>query len=240
MYDNDLPGATDPLACRLGTKGLALNRALHSFVQSLESSEVPRSFLSAAGEAIVDGPSRQVPDIDLARLFERHVDRVPDKIAAIAAERRVTYAELEDAANRLAHHLIRLGIGPEDIIAIALPRSVDSLAAVLAVLKSGAAYLPLDLDYPTERLAYMVADAKPACLIALSAQLAEVLAMPEGATVVALDDTATRRRSTGTPDGRLEIVTAAVLFGRTIRPMWSIPPARPGFPRALSACILGW
>ena len=199
MYDNDLPGATDPLACRLGTKGLALNRALHSFVQSRESSEVPRSFLSAAGEAIVDGPSRQVPDIDLARLFERHVDRVPDKIAAIAAERRVTYAELEDAANRLAHHLIRLGIGPEDIIAIALPRSVDSLAAVLAVLKSGAAYLPLDLDYPTERLAYMVADAKPACLIALSAQLAEVLAMPEGATVVALDDTATRRLIDGHP-----------------------------------------
>jgi amino acid adenylation domain-containing protein/non-ribosomal peptide synthase protein (TIGR01720 family) len=73
----------------------------------------------------------------------------------------VTYAELNARANRLAHHLIGLGAGPERIVALRLPRSVDLLVAELAVLKAGAAFLPVDPDYPAERIAFMVDDARP-------------------------------------------------------------------------------
>ena len=73
-------------------------------------------------------------------------------------ETALTYAELDARANQLARHLISLGIGPEQIVALALPRSVEMVVALLAVLKSGAAYLPLDPDYPAARLTFMLED----------------------------------------------------------------------------------
>src|SRR6516225_3360320 len=73
--------------------------------------------------------------------------------------------ELNLQANRLAHLLISKGIGPETLVALALPRSIEMVTGLLAILKTGAAYLPLDPDYPTERLAYMLQDAQPACVI---------------------------------------------------------------------------
>src|SRR5271169_6932850 len=73
-------------------------------------------------------------------------------------KKRLTYAELNARANRLAHHLRALGVRPDNRVAIALPRGIDLLVALLAVFKAGAAYLPLDLDYPAERVAYMVED----------------------------------------------------------------------------------
>ena len=75
------------------------------------------------------------------------------------------YEELNRRANRLARLLIDSHIGPERIVALSLPRSADMIVAILAVHKTGAAYLPLDPDYPDERIAYMLEDAKPACLI---------------------------------------------------------------------------
>lgn len=95
-------------------------------------------------------------------VFETHAAETPEAIALVqleAGERHtVTYDDLNRRANRIAHHLRNLGAGPETVIAIALERSIDMIAAWLGVLKAGAAYLPLDPAYPPERIAMMLAD----------------------------------------------------------------------------------
>ncbi|MFC5743182.1 non-ribosomal peptide synthetase, partial [Dyella tabacisoli] len=97
--------------------------------------------------------------------FEQQVRRTPDAIALVSGDNELSYAELNRRANYLAHRLIGKGIGPEQLVAIALPRSPDALVAILAVLKSGGAYLPLDLNYPADRLRLMLEDARPSLVI---------------------------------------------------------------------------
>ena len=106
-----------------------------------------------------------VPLATLPELFEQQVATTPDAIALVLEDTALTYAELNVRANRLAHELIARGVGPEQIVAIALPRSFDMVVALLGVLKAGAAYLPLDPDYPADRLAFMFADAGATLLI---------------------------------------------------------------------------
>ncbi|MGB8839811.1 MAG: MupA/Atu3671 family FMN-dependent luciferase-like monooxygenase, partial [Aliidongia sp.] len=106
-----------------------------------------------------------VPDATLPALFEAQVARTPDAVALVFEGIGLSYGELNTQANRLAHHLIAQGVGPEDIVALALPRSLELVVALLAILKSGAAYLPLDPDYPEARLAFMMADAAPRCIV---------------------------------------------------------------------------
>jgi nonribosomal peptide synthetase DhbF len=126
---------------------------------------------------------RPLPEATLPGLFEAQVARNPQAPALAAGEQTLSYAELNGRANRLAHYLIDQGVGPETLVAVGLPRSAQMVEAVLAVLKAGAAYLPLDPDYPRERLAYMLQDARPACVLS-SAQVAERL--PEGCTPLLL------------------------------------------------------
>ena len=102
------------------------------------------------------------------------MERSPETIALVFEERTLTYAELNAQANRLAYLLIARGIGPENVVALALPRSAEMVVSLLGILKAGAAYLPLDPDYPAERLAYMLRDAQPACVIT-TAQIAHLL-----------------------------------------------------------------
>ncbi|WP_202446657.1 MULTISPECIES: non-ribosomal peptide synthetase [Streptomycetaceae] len=104
----------------------------------------------------------------LPELFEAQVRRTPDAVAVSHRDVPVTYRELDERANRLARLLLARGIGAEDCVAVALPRTVDHVVALLAVTKSGAAYLPVGLDYPAERIAYILADADPAALLVMS------------------------------------------------------------------------
>ena len=76
------------------------------------------------------------------------MDRSPEAVALVYEESRLSYAELNVRANRLAHLLIGRGIGPEDLVALALPRSMEMVVSLLGILKAGAAYLPLDPEYP--------------------------------------------------------------------------------------------
>ncbi|MFT7866116.1 MULTISPECIES: non-ribosomal peptide synthetase [Amycolatopsis] len=101
----------------------------------------------------------------LPELFAARVREAPDAVALVFEDRELTYAELDVRANRLAHLLIGRGAGPEQVVALAVPRSIEMIVAELAVLKAGAAYLPLDQDYPAERIAFMVADARPVCVV---------------------------------------------------------------------------
>ncbi|HEY2062631.1 MAG TPA: amino acid adenylation domain-containing protein [Amycolatopsis sp.] len=100
----------------------------------------------------------------VAGLFEKQVRRTPDAVAVVGGA-QWTYRELNERANRLARALVELDAGPESLVALALPRSAEMLLAILAVHKAGAAYLPLDPDYPAERLAAMLVDAQPALLL---------------------------------------------------------------------------
>ncbi|HEY3110881.1 MAG TPA: amino acid adenylation domain-containing protein, partial [Chloroflexota bacterium] len=107
-------------------------------------------------------------------LFEAQAARTPDAIAVVGAGERLTYAELDARANQLAHHLIALGVGAETRVGICLERSVETIVALLAVLKAGGAYLPLDTAYPPERLAFMLADAKVPVMVTQSALRAKL------------------------------------------------------------------
>ncbi|HET7462073.1 MAG TPA: amino acid adenylation domain-containing protein, partial [Longimicrobium sp.] len=98
-------------------------------------------------------------------LFEAQVRRTPDATALVHDERSLTYAELNARANRLAHHLRGLGVGPDARVAICLERGFEMVAGVLAVLKAGGAYLPLDPAYPAGRLRYMLEDSRPVAVL---------------------------------------------------------------------------
>ncbi|MBV8281774.1 MAG: AMP-binding protein, partial [Candidatus Eremiobacteraeota bacterium] len=128
--------------------------------------------------------SRPVPDATLPALFETQVQRTPEATALIFEQSALSYGQLNVNANRLAHFLIGQGIGPETLVALALPRSPEMIISLLAILKAGAAYLALDPDYPAERLAFMLQDAQPSCVLT-KAELAPRL--PESVQCLVLD-----------------------------------------------------
>ena len=121
-------------------------------------------------------------DICLPQLFEAQVARTPDAIALVSQDEQFSYHDLNCRANQLAHLLLAHGIGPEHIVGLCLERSPDLLIALLAILKTGAAYLPLDPRYPTQRLAFMLADAHASLLLTHQSWL-QHHALPETTTL---------------------------------------------------------
>ncbi|NHB98849.1 non-ribosomal peptide synthetase, partial [Photorhabdus stackebrandtii] len=103
--------------------------------------------------------------------FEQQVKLAPDATAVVFEGQSLSYGELNRRANRLAHHLLALGVQPDDRVAICVERSLEMVVGLLGVLKAGAAYLPLDPAYPAERLAYMLSDAAPVALLTQTALL---------------------------------------------------------------------
>uniref|UniRef100_UPI000559E634 non-ribosomal peptide synthetase n=1 Tax=Pseudonocardia acaciae TaxID=551276 RepID=UPI000559E634 len=106
-----------------------------------------------------------IPAATVPALFEHQVHAAPQGTAVVFEDTAVSYAELNTDANRLAHLLIARGVGPEHIVALALPRSPRLATAILAVLKAGAAYLPIDPDYPDARIEFILRDAQPTLLL---------------------------------------------------------------------------
>jgi len=99
------------------------------------------------------------------QLFEEQVERTPDNIAVVFESEQLTYRELNQLANQLAHHLQSLGVGPEVLVGICVERSIDMVVGLLGILKAGGAYVPLDPTYPAERLAFMLQDANVPVLL---------------------------------------------------------------------------
>jgi amino acid adenylation domain-containing protein/FkbM family methyltransferase len=121
----------------------------------------------------------------LHQLFEAQAKRNPETVAVLCGEERLTYGELNERANRLAHYLQESGVGPEVRVGILLERSVEMVVAILSILKAGGAYVPLDPTYPPERLAFMLKDARVPVLLT---QQSLVERLPEHqAQVVCLD-----------------------------------------------------
>ncbi|WP_229006659.1 non-ribosomal peptide synthase/polyketide synthase [Roseibium aggregatum] len=132
-----------------------------------------------------NGTAQSVTETSLPDLFEAQVARTPEAPALVFEDTTLTYADLDAQANRLAHHLISLGVGPEDLVGLCLPRSLEMVVGLLAVLKAGAAYLPLDPDYPADRLAFMLADAQPRLVIT---GLGAATCLPDATNMLRLDD----------------------------------------------------
>ncbi|MBM7173307.1 amino acid adenylation domain-containing protein, partial [Streptomyces sp. G44] len=107
----------------------------------------------------------EVTDATLPALFQAQAARTPGRPAVLASDADLSYGELNERANRLAHHLIARGVGPEQFVALALPRTAQTMVALLAVLKAGAAYLPVDPAYPADRIAHLLRDAGPALVL---------------------------------------------------------------------------
>ena len=110
-----------------------------------------------------------VPSATLPQLFEAQVGKSPDAIAVVFEEHSLSYGELDARANQLAHHLRDLGVGPEAVVGLCVERSPEMIIGLIGILKAGGAYLPLDPDYPHERLAFMLADAGAPLLVTHSA-----------------------------------------------------------------------
>ncbi|MEU0900766.1 amino acid adenylation domain-containing protein, partial [Streptomyces massasporeus] len=109
--------------------------------------------------------SRALPGTSLPELFAVRAAAHPDAVALTYGDEEVTYRELDERANRLAHHLVSLGAGPGTFVGLLLERGANAVTALLAVLKAGAAYLPLDPGYPAGRLAHMIGDAGAELLV---------------------------------------------------------------------------
>jgi natural product biosynthesis luciferase-like monooxygenase protein len=127
-------------------------------------------------------------DVCVHRLFEEQADRTPDRVAIVSQGATLTYRELDERSNRLAHRLRRLGVGPDSLVGVYVERSLDLMVATLGVQKAGGAYVPLDPSYPADRLAFMLSDSK-ASIVVSQRHLASRLPS-HGATTVFVDDVA--------------------------------------------------
>nr|WNA11483.1 nonribosomal peptide synthetase [Kitasatospora sp.] len=176
--------------------------ALRAVASAVPTEPLGRIDLLTAEEraALLSGAEQAPPTggTTLPELFRARAAAAPASVALVCGETALSYRELDDRANRLAQLLTAHGAGPERIVALALPRSIDLVVAVLAVLKAGAAYLPLDPEYPAARLAHMVADARPALVLAGTETEAK-LPGGHGAPVLLLDDPAVLADLAGRP-----------------------------------------
>src|SRR5271165_5518779 len=168
--------------------------------------------LNALLEGILSNPDQQLSDLSMLSEGERHqllvewnqtqqdfprskcihelveeqAGHTPEAVAVVFEKQQLSYRELNERANQLAHHLQKLGVGPDTLVGICLERSLEMVVGLLGILKAGGAYVPLDPGYPRERLGYMLEDAAPKVLL-LQGGMRERLPPVAGQTV-ALDE----------------------------------------------------
>jgi amino acid adenylation domain-containing protein len=153
-------------------------------------------------------------------LFEAQVERTPNATAVVCGEDRLSYAELNQRANQLAHYLRRFGVGAEQRVGIFLQRSVETVVALLATLKAGAAYVPIDPAYPKDRLAFMLQDARVPVLVTqqglmenLPEHAAEVIQIDEDSLKISTESEA-NLQSTASPDHLAYVIYTSGSTGR--------------------------
>ncbi len=145
-------------------------------------------------------------------LFEAQVEKTPNAVAIGFENQQLTYRELNNRANQLAHHLQNLGVKPDTLVGICMRRSIEMVVGILAILKAGAAYVPLDLTYPQERLAFMLADAQLTLLL-VQPHLVEQLPAHEAQVISINSDSAELAGySQANPDSSVELENAAYVI----------------------------
>ncbi|WP_203791357.1 non-ribosomal peptide synthetase, partial [Paractinoplanes rishiriensis] len=145
--------------------------------------------------------AREVSPLPLAQLFEAQAHRAPAATALLTTDASLSYGELNERANRLARFLVDRGAGPERVVGIALPSSAEWVVALLAVAKTGAAFVPIDPGYPADRIAFMLGDTRPAAVLT-TAEFVGRLPV-DGSSPVLLDDPEIRRQIESRPAGDL-------------------------------------
>ncbi|HEL4846940.1 MULTISPECIES: enterobactin synthase subunit F [Stenotrophomonas] len=163
-------------------------RLLHFVSAALEAGDIAAVPLATVAEAqqVVYGfnaTAHALPQTTLVELLQQGMDRDPHAPALVFGDTTLDYATLEARSFALAAQLRAMAVGPGSVVAVALPRSLELVIALVAVLRAGATYLPLDLAHPDERLARILASAQPACVLAA----AEVSARMDGVPVLAPD-----------------------------------------------------
>lgn len=163
-------------------------RLLHFVSAALEAGDIAAVPLATVAEAqqVVHGfnaTAHALPQTTLVELLQQGMDRDPHAPALVSGDTTLDYATLEARSFALAAQLRAMAVGPGSVVAVALPRSLELVIALVAVLRAGAAYLPLDLAHPDERLARILSSAQPACVLAA----AEVSARMDGVPVLAPD-----------------------------------------------------
>ncbi len=163
-------------------------RLLHFVSAALEAEDIAAVPLATVAEAqqvvhAFNATAHALPPTTLVELLQQGMDRDPHAPALVFGDAELDHATLEARSFALAAQLRSMGVGPGSVVAVALPRSLELVIALVAVLRAGAAYLPLDLAHPDERLARILASAQPACVLAA----AEVSARMDGVPVLAPD-----------------------------------------------------
>ncbi|WP_199520574.1 non-ribosomal peptide synthetase, partial [Kitasatospora sp. MBT63] len=168
-----------------------LTRLLTAVAEHPEAPLSAVDLLDAAELAVVDQPIPGAPSAWDGRcahqVFEEQAARTPDAVAVSHPGGSLTYRELNGRANRLARRLRALGVGAESLVGVCLERGPDLVVTLIAVLKSGGAYVPLDPAYPSDRLAYMAADAALTCVVTETAHAALVASVHDGPALVLED-----------------------------------------------------
>ncbi|WP_045047690.1 non-ribosomal peptide synthetase [Rouxiella chamberiensis] len=200
--------------------------SIHSLVAALEAAMPPASASISLHQLNVlpaDERQRLLGDFNatalpfpnaatIHSLFEQQAEKQPHAVALRMGEVRLSYAELNQRANQLAHRLIALGVGPDVCVAVCIDRSETLLIALLATLKAGGAYVPLDPDYPAARLAYILEDARPKALL-VDARGSQVLTAESAPslTCLNLDDEAQSLAVLPATNPRVAALTSAHL-----------------------------
>ena len=164
--------------------------------------ELPLLMDSERHQVLVDWNATSGEGLDentLHGLVESQTLRTPDRVAVVDGSGSLTYRELDQRANQLAHYLRKSGIGPERRVAVCLARSPELVVALLAVLKAGGAYVPLDPDYPTERLGYLSSDAKVSALVTQGSLVGHLAEGDSTVVLVDVDREAIARERTDPP-----------------------------------------
>jgi len=144
--------------------------------------------------------------------FEEQVRRVPDAVAVAQGDQSLSYLQLDRRSNQLARHLVQMGVGPEAVVALFVPRSLEMLVGVLGVLKSGAAYLPIDPSTPAERIAFMLHDARVPILLTHSELEERLPSHASRAIFLDLDWAAIARKSEQAPEVSVRPDNAAYMI----------------------------
>nr|QMN69952.1 PsoB [Pseudomonas putida] len=189
-----------------------MNQVLEALVEALE--QEPE--LSLQRLPVLEAAERQRVLVDfndtavaydleqtLHGLIEAQVARTPDALAVRAEEGELTYRQLNEQANRLAHHLIALGVKPDDRVAICVERGLSMVVGLLAILKAGGAYVPVDPDYPAERVRHMLSDSAPVAVLVHAA----TRDVPDAGRIIDLDQ----------PDWNDQPASNPVITGLTAR-----------------------
>ncbi|MEE4150887.1 amino acid adenylation domain-containing protein [Pseudomonas viridiflava] len=148
---------------------VALEQSPSSTLESLPilPADERERLLVGFNDTALDYPKQQT----IHGMFEAQVERTPNALAVVHGEARLTYGELDEQANRLAHTLRKQGVQPDSRVGICVERGLEMIVGLLAILKAGGGYVPLDPAYPIERIAYMLQDSAPAAVLAQAATL---------------------------------------------------------------------